>query len=83
MSKNKIIAYVHSYTGLPYSVCRARLKACNWNMWTACGIPDVQAILDAMPDVMNALTEAIANVAENIGKAFITTAESLREVQYE
>ncbi len=83
MSKNKIIAFVHGYTGLPYSVCRARLKACKWDIWAACGIPDVQKILETLPDVMNRLKEAIANLAENTGKALITMAESLREVQNE
>lgn len=83
MSRNKIIAFVHDFTGLPYSVCRARLKACKWDMWVACGIPDVSAILATLPDVMNTLNEAIADLAENTGKALITLAENLREVQNE
>lgn len=52
-------------------------------MWVALGIPDVSAILATLPDVMNTLKEAIADLAENTGKALITMAESLREVQNE
>ena len=38
MSRNKDIEFLHYFTGLPYSVCRQRMKKCSWDLWRAIGI---------------------------------------------
>lgn len=78
MSRNKTIAYFHSVTGLPYSVCRARLKACKWDLWEALGYNDIKKMLDALPDIMNTITEGLADLSESIGNGFLNLAKSLR-----
>lgn len=34
MSKNKDIEALHRFTGEPYRVCRAKMKANGWDLWT-------------------------------------------------
>lgn len=65
MSKNKDIEALHKITGEPYSVCRAKMKANNWDLMGALGFH----ILDTVLDVLEALGESFRSMLDAICEA--------------
>ena len=76
MSRNKDIEFLHTVTGDPYSVCRARMKACKWNLIDALQLTDH---LDILSNSLNSLRPVFADVCESLGNMFCSLADSLRE----
>ena len=83
MSRNKDIAFLHSFTGASYKDCRARMKAVNWDLGKALLYPNC---LDAISDLLDSLKPCLANMCEamdnlchSVGDSFYTVADDLRE----
>ena len=60
MSKNKDIETLHRITGEPYRVCRARMKANNWELLAALGfytIYKAQVALEALGESFRSLMD--------------------------
>ncbi len=74
MSRNKTIKAMHEMTGLPYSVCRKKLKENNWDISCAMGFDDlfnqmkeVSFVLsDVLVDAINAVIDAAYEVAKKL-----------------
>lgn len=79
MSRNKDIKYLHEFTGLPYSVCRRRMKACGWDLIKAIGIDQIKGIIEAMPDIIDNFNKAMNRVLAGIGTALKTIGQNLEE----
>lgn len=75
MSRNKDIKFLHDFTGLPYSVCRQRMKKCNWDLWRAIGIDEIKSLLDG-----GVLTNALEVVAEAMNGLLESFRKSLRSI---
>lgn len=72
--RNWTIEFYHKHTGLPYSVCRAELKANNWDLLKVYGL-DLQKLggaigeaLETWGQVVNDLAEAVGKFAETLGR---------------
>lgn len=79
MSRNKDIKFLHEFTGLPYSVCRRRMKACGWDLMKAIGSDQIRRIIEAMPDIIDNLGKAMNRILAGIGTALKTIGQSLEE----
>lgn len=79
MSKNKDIKYLHEFTGLPYSVCRRRMKACGWDLMKAIGFDRVKEIIEVMPDIIDNLGKAMNRFLAGLGTALKTIGQNLEE----
>lgn len=82
MSRNKTIEYYHKVSGLPYSVCRARLKANHWDLFDAMGY---RTIIDRLPVVYAELQNALAgamdcmgNLCKSLSDSFYGVADNMR-----
>ena len=88
MSRNKDIQLLHEVTGKPYSVCRAQMKAVNWDLGKALLSPEYLKCLDTIKDVMEGLKpclanmcEAVGNMCHNLGDMCYSVADNLKEEQ--
>lgn len=79
MSKNKDIKYLHEFTGLPYSVCRRRMKACRWDLMKAIGFDQVKEIIEVMPDIIDNLGKAMNRFLAGLGTALKTIGQNLEK----
>lgn len=79
MSRNKDIKFLHEFTGLPYSVCRRRMKACGWDLMKAIGSDQIRRIIEAMPDIIDNLGKAINRLLAGIGTALKIIGQNLEE----
>lgn len=79
MSRNKDIKYLHEFTGLPYSVCRRRMKACGWDLIKAIGFDQMKTIIEAMPDIIDNLNKTMNRLLASIGTALKTIGQNLEE----
>lgn len=79
MSKNKDIKYLHELTGLPYSVCRRRMKACGWDLMKAIGFDQVKGMIEVLPDIIDNLGKAMNGLLAGIGTALKTIGQNLEE----
>lgn len=70
MSRNKDIEFLHDFTGLPYSVCRQRMKKCSWDLWSAIGIDEIKSLLDGgvLTNALKGVSEAIDGFVESFRK---------------
>ncbi len=69
MSKNKDIEALHRITGEPYRVCRAKMKANGWDLWSALGFPNldiVRDVADALVESFRPLLDAICETVKSI-----------------
>lgn len=79
MSRNKTIEQYHRITGLPYSVCRAKLKACHWDLCEALGITEaLNAVWEKTNALADSLTDVLAGAFEIVGNTCLSIAENLR-----
>lgn len=82
MSRNKTIEYYHKVSGLPYSVCRARLKACHWDLCEALGYGDaLKAICKRANELADSLKYVLASAFETVGNTCLSIADNLRDTQ--
>lgn len=79
MSRNKDIKYLHEFTGLPYSVCRRRMKACGWDLIKAIGLDQMKTIIEAMPDIIDNLNKTMNRFLAGLGTALKTIGQNLEE----
>ena len=59
LSHNKTIKILHDVTGEPYKVCRAKLKANNWDLARVVYPPDFMQALDGLKEYFAKLGEAL------------------------
>ena len=59
ISRNKTIKILHDVTGEPYKVCRAKLKANNWDLLRVVYPPDFMKALDSLKEYFTKLGEAL------------------------
>lgn len=76
MSHNKDIRFLHEVTGEPYAVCRRKMKAAHWNLYTALGYP-------ALPELFKALEPAIDAVIEAFRVTVDAVTQMLNNIDYE
>lgn len=72
MSKNKDIEALHKITGEPYRVCRAKMKANNWELWGALGfyaLNKVQVALEALGESFRSMVDDICEAVKSIDLA--------------
>lgn len=79
MSRNKDIKFLHEFTGLPYSVCRRRMKACGWDLMKAIGSDQIRRIIEALPDIIDNLGKAMNRLLAGIGTALKIIGQNLEE----
>lgn len=79
MSRNKDIEFLHDFTGLPYSVCRQRMKKCSWDLWKAIGIDEIKSLLDggALTNALERVSEAMNKLVESVRKSMQTITKVL------
>ena len=58
ISRNKTIKILHDVTGEPYKVCRAKLKANNWDLMHVI-YPNYMQALDSLKEYFTKLGEAL------------------------
>jgi len=85
MSRNKDIEFLHDFTGLPYSVCRQRMKKCNWNLWRAIGIDEIKSLLDGgvVTNMLEGVSEALDGLMESVRKSMQTLTKVLSDISTE
>ena len=85
MSRNKDIEFLHDFTGLPYSVCRQRMKKCGWNLWRAIGIDQIKSLLDGgvLTNVLEGVSEAMNSLMESFRKSMQTITKMLSNMSQE
>ena len=69
MSHNKDIKALHQWTGKPYRVCRAKMKANGWDLWGALGfyiIYNVQIALEALGESFCSLIDDICEAVKSV-----------------
>lgn len=69
MSKNKDIETLHKITGEPYRVCRAKMKANNWELLAALGfyaLDKVQVAVEALGEAFRSLIDDICEAVNSI-----------------
>lgn len=69
MSKNKDIETLHRITGEPYRVCRAKMKANGWDLWSALGFPNLDAVLivaEELAESFRSLFDVICETVKSI-----------------
>lgn len=74
LSHNKLIKCMHKTTGLPYSVCRKKLKDSHWDLITAMGLNEIlyngKRIIDDFAEILvpaiNTLADACLELAERV-----------------
>lgn len=77
MSKNKDIETLHRITGEPYRVCRAKMKANNWELLAALGfytIDKVQGALEALGESVHSLIDDMCEAFRSIDWAGLVEA---------
>lgn len=77
MSKNKDIEALHRITGEPYRVCRAKMKANNWDLRGALGFPNLDAVLivaEALAESFRSLFDVICETVKSIDWEGLTKA---------
>lgn len=79
MSRNKDIEFLHDFTGLPYSVCRQRMKKCSWDLWRAIGIDEIKSLLSggALTNALESVSEAMNKLVESVRKSMQTITKVL------
>lgn len=87
MSKNKDIETLHRITGEPYRVCRAKMKANGWDLWSSLGFPildTVRSVADATVESFHPLLDAICETVTSIDWEELRRAvEELKKMQDE
>ena len=85
MSRNKDIEFLHEFTGLPYSVCRQRMKKCSWNLWRAIGIDEIKNLLDSgvVTNMLEGVTEALNGLMESVKKSMQSLTKMLSDMSRE
>lgn len=69
MSKNKDIEALHRITGEPYRVCRAKMKANNWELLAALGfytLDKVQGLAEALGESFRSMVDTICEALNSI-----------------
>lgn len=70
MSRNKTIKAMHEMTGLPYSICRKKLKENHWNLSYAMGFDQLGKFIDEFnKELCNRVIpviEAVANATSEL-----------------
>lgn len=72
-SHNKIIKCMHEMTGLPYSVCRKKLKENHWDLYYATGFNQlnkgykemIENLGNLLRPILEALYDAVVKLANN------------------
>ncbi len=80
MSRNKDIKFLHDFTGLPYSVCRKRMKACHWDLVKAIGLDAVNKTIEIMPEIFEGVAKAINNFMAGLGTALKNIGENWERI---
>lgn len=85
MSRNKDIEFLHDFTGLPYSVCRQRMKKCSWDLWRAIGIDEIKSLLDggALTNMLESVAETVNDLAESFRKSMQTITKVISDMSRE
>ena len=85
MSRNKDIEFLHDFTGLPYSVCRQRMKKCSWDLWRAIGIDEIKSLLSGgtLTKMLEGVSEAVNDLAEDFRKSMQTITNMLSDMSKE
>lgn len=85
MSRNKDIEFLHDFTGLPYSVCRQRMKKCSWDLWRAIGIDEIKSLLSSgtLTKMLEGVAEAVNDLAESFRKSMQTITNMLSDMSRE
>lgn len=85
MSRNKDIKFLHDFTGKSYKECRALMKEHHWNLGEALGSSldfisvAVDGLIDAFKPAVQALSEAITQIADAASKAAQVYFENISE----
>lgn len=69
MSKNKDIEALHKITGEPYRICRAKMKANNWELLAALGfyaLDKVQGAVEAFGEAFHSWIDDICETLNSI-----------------
>lgn len=66
MSKNKDIETLHRITGEPYRVCRAKMKANGWDLWSALGLNIFDSLTDAITAAFTPVVDALCETIKSI-----------------
>ena len=81
------IETLHRITGEPYRVCRAKMKANNWDLWAALGFPildTVRSVADELVESFRPLLNAICETVKSIDlEELRRAAEELKKMQDE
>ena len=82
MSRNKDIEFLHYFTGLPYSVCRQRMKKCSWDLWRAIRIDEIKSLLDGgiLTNVLEGVSKAMEDLAKSVNNSMQMLSKVLSEV---
>ena len=73
LSRNKTIKLLHDQTGLSYKVCRATLKANNWDLFNSLG-------LNLLPDFIKSFQEATKEAVKVISNFINETCEAVNDL---
>ena len=77
LSHNKTIKFMHETTGLPYSVCRKKLKENQWDLFYALGYGEALKIIN---EILYNGKRVIEDLVENLVPAINTLADACREL---
>ena len=82
-SHNKIIKCMHEMTGLPYSVCRKKLKENHWDLYYATGFnllnKECEKLVENMSNLLSPVIEALCDAAVKIANDFAECFSSVKE----
>ena len=76
LSHNKTIKFMHETTGLPYSVCRKKLKENQWDLFYALGYGEalkiindfVDGLIKGLKPAIDALTNAVETMTKSVSE---------------
>lgn len=81
MSRNKDIKLMHDFTGLPYKICRQKMKDNHWNLCQAIGYDEMMKFLsDGLPELCKVMSDAINNMAEFAVEMINELADAIRNI---
>ena len=80
MSRNKDIKFLHDFTGLPYSVCRKRMKACHWDLAKAIGFDAINELIGKMPEIIDGIAKTFNSFMAGMGTALKSIGENLESI---
>lgn len=83
MSRNKTIKVMHEMTGLPYSVCRKKLKENHWDLYYAMGFDRLYKECEKLVEhVGNLLRPAIETLCDATVKLMNDVAEYISNIDW-